>query len=375
MTVSVRARQVGPMARRMKLFAAVVIPGVLLSCTLPWPGQGSVRAAATASRLAVEIPVSAGYFYSLAWLGDGTLVVGSDPYTTGSSEQLWRFHQDGSEVRQLPTPSDSRCLLATRYMFPMAIPDGRLGVTRKCDTVNRAVESFATVVGYDVRSQGFATLADLGTRMAGVNGVSWNPDLTRGIGAQSSRICSNVAVVTPNGPEGIATEINQGGKGWRLDGWLSQPAGASCTNQGRADCPAWSPDGRHIALLASPESVGVEGQARLDVPWSIYLIDTDSLHATRVLGNLQDACDLAWSPDGRWLAFTAKIEGRWGAWLFSPSTRTLHLVASRGRYSRNPVWSPDGRKLAFIEILSSSGQWPPTTRLAIADSSWVTAQA
>jgi WD40 repeat protein len=357
------------------LYATAVMGIVLLSCSVPGQGQGSVKPVATASPLGVKIPASAGYFYSLAWLRDGTLVVGTGPDATPSIEQLWQFHQDGSEVRQLPTPSDSSCRLATRYMFPIALPDGRLGLTKKCDTANPGVERFASAVAYDLRSQSFSALADVGARMAGVGGVSWNPDLTRGIGAQSSRICSDVAWVTPNGPEGIAAEIRQGGKSWRLDGWLSQPAGASCTNQGRADCPAWSPDGRQIALLASPESIGVDGQARLDVPWSIYLIDVGSLHASKVLGNLQDACDLAWSPDGRWLAFTGKVSDQRGIWLFSPSTTKLHLVASHGNDPRNPVWSPDSRKVVFDETLSPSGQWPPTTRLAIADVSVVTARA
>lgn len=353
---------------RALLLAAVLT----VSCS----SSGSDKAVATAFPLDVKIPVSAGYFYSLAWLSDGTLAVGTGPDTT--SEQVWQLRQDGSEVRQLPTPPDSACHLSTRYMFPMALSDRRLGLTKKCDTVNHGVERTATAVAYDLQSQSFTTLADLGSRMGGVGGVSWNPGVTRGIGAQSGRICSNVAWITPNGPEGIKVEIRQSGKGWRLDGWLTQPAGAtgaSCTNQGPADCPSWSPDGRQIALVASPESIGIDGQARLDVPWSIYLIDVDSLHTRRVLSNLQDPCDLSWSPDGHWLAFSAKIEGRWGAWLFSPSTKTLHLVASHGRYPRYPVWSPDGRKLAVIETVSPSGQWPPTTRLAIANVSAVTARS
>ena len=200
-----------------------------------------------------------------------------------------------------------------------------------------------------------------------VGAVSWNRDLTTGIGAQSSRTCSNVASVASNGPQAIRVEISEGGKAWRLDDWLRRPAGASCTNEGRADCPAWSPDGRQIALLASPKSVGVEGQGRLDAPWNIYLIDVGSLRPTSVLGNLRDPCDLAWSPAGRWLVFTGSLVDQRGVWLFSQSTKRLHLVASRGNDFRHPVWSPDGRKLAVIETLSPLGQWPPMTRLAIAD--------
>ncbi|MGB8647556.1 MAG: hypothetical protein WCF84_20145 [Anaerolineae bacterium] len=53
---------------------------------------------------------------------------------------------------------------------------------------------------------------------------------------------------------------------------------------------------------------------------------------------------LAWSPDSRWLAFTAKMpSGQTGLWLYNPATQVLRHVSDK-----EPdwfSWSPDGKQL------------------------------
>jgi WD40 repeat protein len=356
-------RRSGRAAHMTRIGLVCLASLVVLSCNLPVSGSGSVKAAATAAPLGHQLPASAGYLYNLAWLRDGTLVVGTGLDTAPTSWPVWQLRPDGSELRQISLPPDRSCRL-TSYMFPTALPDGRVGLTRTCHSLTDLSAAVDTIIAYDPKSQVFQTLADLMGRMH-VSGTSWNPGMTRGVGAASSGICARVAWLTPNGPQGIPVEIGEGAKKWRLDDWLRRPPGQHCTNEGRADCPAWSPDGRQVALSASPESIGVDGQDRLDAVSGIYLIDVGSLHVSKVLDNLQNPCDLAWSPDGHWLAFTGKVRGQMGIWLFSPSTKALHLVAFNGEPSR-PAWSPDGRRLAVIEDLSTT-KWPPPTRLAVAD--------
>jgi Tol biopolymer transport system component len=92
--------------------------------------------------------------------------------------------------------------------------------------------------------------------------------------------------------------------------------------------PSWSPDGQRIAFLSNR----AEG-------WDLYVMDADGGNVQRLTtGATSD--DPAWSSDGRYIAIERdhRIEA------VSPDSAERCVLASNASH---PTWSPDG-KLAFV---------------------------
>lgn len=108
---------------------------------------------------------------------------------------------------------------------------------------------------------------------------------------------------------------------------------------------AWSPDGERIAFTAWQEV----GQV-------VYIINVDGeRNPQQLTANIANAISPTWSPDGKMLAFSwspaanvevfaAPVEG-----LEMPvrSDRVLERLTANPSYESWPAWSPDGRYIAF----------------------------
>jgi Tol biopolymer transport system component len=124
--------------------------------------------------------------------------------------------------------------------------------------------------------------------------------------------------------------------------------------------PAWSPDGRQLAVV--DPAWGTSGGPRL------RLIDGDTLATLRtyefsVLGGL------AWSPDGRWIAATGNCTGpvcpkdassSWNSVIRIDvaTAAVLQLDGGSGRLDapREVAWSPDSGHIAFIRWNGGGGR-------------------
>ena len=201
------------------------LAGLLLTaCTLlPPPDQP----AAPEQRIAAP----SGYYDSVAWLPSNWLVVHYEPVPRKREYKLYRLRPDGADFAQLPLGEDPACRL-TRFVQPHALPDGRLGFQKVClddprvQPVHGNYDS-SHLMAYDLPTGEMETLlAEPIPAVHGVNWVTWNPVLTRGMFGESNGLCSSISWMTRTAISAPRITLQDGWWPWRR--WrLGPPAGAA----------------------------------------------------------------------------------------------------------------------------------------------------
>jgi Tol biopolymer transport system component len=83
----------------------------------------------------------------------------------------------------------------------------------------------------------------------------------------------------------------------------------------------------------------------------IYVMNADGTCVTRLTHTRQFESDLAWSPDGTQILFSAEggfLETTENLYLLNVDSLQTTLLASRGQFNWQAAWSPDGAQIAFL---------------------------
>ena len=77
---------------------------------------------------------------------------------------------------------------------------------------------------------------------------------------------------------------------------------------------------------------------------------------TQLSSHHAEDSDAAWSPDGKWIAFTSSRSGNYDIWLKPAAGGEAVQLTKDPGWDRHAVWSPDGTELAFTSSRRTSTQ-------------------
>ncbi|HVH08421.1 MAG TPA: hypothetical protein VM736_01365 [Gemmatimonadales bacterium] len=103
---------------------------------------------------------------------------------------------------------------------------------------------------------------------------------------------------------------------------------------------AWSPEGARLAF-----------SARHNGSWHVYVADLATGEVRPLTSGASQDTWTTWSPDGLQVAFSSSVSGQPAdpfVTSIAASGVTTRLTTQQGDRSSQPAWSPDGRRIAFV---------------------------
>ena len=107
--------------------------------------------------------------------------------------------------------------------------------------------------------------------------------------------------------------------------------------------PAWSPDGRQLALVLSKDGNP-----------EIYVLDLQQRRLSRITHHFGIDTEPSWSPDGQSLIFTSDRGGQPQIYSIYLPTRDVTRLTFEGRYNARGRLTQDGRFLAMVHQTNGS---------------------
>lgn len=104
--------------------------------------------------------------------------------------------------------------------------------------------------------------------------------------------------------------------------------------------PKISPDGRRVIWEESRTN-----WASNAFETDLWIADATGEGRRRLTSGVKSSRSAAWSPDGKWIAFTTRISGQFQIGVFDVARRTAQLITTVG--GEDPDWTRDSRHLVY----------------------------
>jgi hypothetical protein len=285
------------------------------------------------------VPSPEGYYAYPTWWDGWIVVQYSAKLQSVYDTRIWRLRPDGSDFAMIELPNHPSCGPDGPNGFGASVPlpDGRLGYGVLCRPADDLFGSRWHLMAYDGSSGKVEQVFDyaLPSEYVGTGGYAWNPEMTR--------------MTMGNAHPYIDEQLFW----FTHETWEPADVGLPL-----AYGPSWSADGKQIAFIGSKG----RGSPTAGSEYDLYLMNADGSDVHALAKGFLHAVGVSWSPDGRWLAFSAAPEGQRGLWLVD-TTGKMRLVAE-GAFDV-PRWSPDGTQIVTVQF--EPGAELPKHRIVIVE--------
>jgi Tol biopolymer transport system component len=294
--------------------AGLVAIALLLGRLLPDDGRLAYTSEYLGSTEIHLVDISRGFLFNLSWGGvpvwspDGRYMA----YVTGNraNQDIFVMGANGADTRNLTADSP-------HDLSPTWSPDSQHLAFESNRDGNWEIYLIDMCDGCDLNPRNLTHNAAIDSS------PSWSPDGRR------------IAFISTRSDESEIFVMNADGSN------LHRLTRHSLTD---LQVPVWSPDGKQLAFTSLRPG-----------NWDIYVMDADcgDLPECRDdrIRNLsqhtsQDS-NPAWSPDGKWIAFTSRRDGNLEVYLVAAEGGEPRNLTNNPNEDSSPAWSPDSKQLAF----------------------------
>jgi hypothetical protein len=162
-----------------------------------------------------------------------------------------------------------------------------------------------------------------------------------------SRTCETLGRLGPTDIEPVSISVSGPGGEFNT---ADRMTGADCIGTGVALHPATGEHGT-LAFLASTLAIGLDGPARLETPFEVYVVDPNESVARSLGVALVNPSELTWTPDGTAILASGHGGDGAGTWRIDPTTGSTRRVLDFRLQSIS--WSDAGDRLVAIRGLEA----------------------